>query len=53
MGHLIDFIPILLSFFVCYYAGKYKAYSNIYEKVLNEHVKDILKKNLKTILKTK
>lgn len=39
MEYLIQAITGLLPCLVCYYIGKYKAYSDIYEKVLNEHVK--------------
>lgn len=39
MEVFLDIISTLLSCLVCYYIGKYKAYSDIYEKVLNEHVK--------------
>ena len=53
MGYLIDFITTLLSFFVCYYAGKYKAYSGIYEKVLNEYVKRHFGEEFKDDIKTK
>lgn len=44
MEYLIYSISILLSCLLCYYIGKYKAYSDIYEKVLNEHVKRNFKK---------
>lgn len=40
-------------FFVCYYAGKYKAYSDIYEKVLNEHVKRHFEEEFKDDIKNK
>ena len=53
MGYLIDFISTLLLFFVCYYAGKYKAHSDIYEKVLNEHVRRNLKKEFQDDIKNK
>ena len=44
MENLIDSISTLLSCLLCYYIGKYKAHSDIYEKVLNEHVKRNFKK---------
>lgn len=53
IGHLIDFITTLLSFFVCYYAGKHKAYSGIYEKVLNEYVKRHFGEEFKDDIKNK
>lgn len=40
----IELISTLLSCLLCYYIGKYKAHSDIYEKVLNEHVKRNFKK---------
>ena len=46
-------ISTLLSFLVCYYAGKYKAYSDIYEKVLNEHVKRHFEEEFKDDIKNK
>ena len=42
-----------MLFFVCYYAGKYKAYSDIYEKVLNEHVKRHFEEEFKDDIKNK
>ena len=53
MGYLIDFISTLLPFLVCYYAGKYKAYSDIYEKVLNEHVKRHFEEEFQDDIKNK
>lgn len=39
MEVFLDIISNILACLVCYYIGKYKSYSDIYEKVLNEHVK--------------
>lgn len=53
MEHLIDSISTLLSCLLCYYIGKYKAHSDIYEKVLNEHVRRNFKKEFQDDIKNK
>ncbi len=39
MEVFLDIISNILSCLLCYYIGKYKAHSDIYEKVLDEYVK--------------
>lgn len=53
MEYLINSISTLLSCLVFYYIGKYKAYSDIYEKVLNEHVRRNFKKEFQDDIKNK
>lgn len=47
MEYLIDSISTLLSCLVCYYIGKYKAYSDIYEKVLKDYIRRHFKEGFK------
>lgn len=53
MEYFIDSISTLLSCLLCYYIGKYKAHSDIYEKVLNEHVKRHFEEEFKDDIKSK
>ena len=39
MEVFLDIISNILSCLLCYYIGKYKAHADIYEKILDEHVK--------------
>lgn len=39
MEVFLDIISNILTCLLCYYIGKYKAHSDIYEKVLDKYVK--------------
>lgn len=42
-----DIISNMLVCLICYYIGKYKAHADIYEKVLDEHVRRHFKEEFK------
>ena len=53
MEVFLDIISNILACLLCYYIGKYKAHSDIYEKVLDEYVKRHFKEEFHDDVKLK